>query len=120
MNSVWIKISALLLLSSPLHAAQVEYYRLACEFPAGEQQWIVAYDNETSDLMFTGSGGAPSYSGKAANPEYLSVSQTTPQGALESLVLDRFTLVIQRLTTLDTGEVTETESGQCKLNQRQI
>ncbi len=120
MKSVWIKISAFLLLSSPLHAAQVDYYRLACEFPSGEQQWIVAYDNETYDLMFTGSGGAPSYTGKAANPEYLSVSQTTSQGSLESLVLNRFTLAIQRLTTLHTGEVAETEAGQCNLSRRQI
>ena len=119
MKSIWIKIVALLL-ASPLYAAQVDYYRLACQFSTDEQQWIVAYDQETTDLMFTGSNGAPSYSGKLANPEYLRVSRTSANGDMHSLVVNRFTLIVERLTTLPSGEVAESESGQCTLQRRQI
>ena len=120
MNSARIGFGALLLISTPLQAAQVDYYRLVCHFPTDEQQWIVAYDRETSELMFTGSNGAPSYSGRATNPEYLRVSRTTAQSDLQSLVLHRFTLTMERLTTGENGEVAKSDSAQCTLDRRQI
>ena len=120
MNSAWIGYGALLLISTPLQAAQVDYYRLVCQFATDEQQWIVAHDRETSGVMFTGGNGAPSYLGKATNPEYLRVSRTTAQSDMQSLVLNRFTLTMERLTTGQNGEVAKSESAQCSLDRRQI